>query len=136
MKTLSHLSLASALLLAMVPLSSTGNAEFLGTWELPDTRAQRLFPQNPQSLVHATSPFDVCLFKFDYQISSLKDCIKSSLKNQKNQLLEAGFDEENLKKLSDYWGDQCIKIHPGLTELSQIGFLECFYNGRDSWDKN
>ena len=81
------------------------------------------------------SPFDQCFLSWDGYLSSVKGCVRDAFQKQTDQLVDSGFDEESLAELSDYWRDLCTTLHPDAHELSQLGFLECYYNGRNSWEE-
>jgi hypothetical protein len=131
MKTLITLSLV--LSLGSLVTFSLANPEPLGTWQLPDSESEELYiPEYDQTI----SNFDKCFSLWDGYLSSVKSCIFEAYDQQEAYLLDIGFDEENLAILSNYWRDICSKAHSDAHELSRLGFLECFYNGRNSWNED
>jgi len=113
---------------------SNGNPSVLGKVEVPNEKAEELFELLPK-FDEVISPFDQCFSSWDGYLSSVKGCIRDALSKQTDQLFDAGFDEKSLAELSDYWREICTVAHPDAHELSQLGFLECYYNGRESWEE-
>ena len=113
----------------------TADPQPLGTWKTPSSKITELFGSDFE-YDPMISHFDRCFLLWDGYLSSVRSCVTEAFDRQESDLIEAGFDLENLSKLSDYWRDTCSRVHPDEHELSRLGFLECFYNGRDSWNDN
>ena len=134
MKNLYLLGFGFVLTLLLVPDNTNGNPGVIEKWQVPDSKAESLFDNVLPKFDEVISPFDACFLQWDGYLSSVKGCVRSAIGRQTDQLRDSGFEDEELAKLSDYWRDLCTTLHPDAHELSQLGFLECYYNGRDSWE--
>lgn len=106
----------------------------LGKVTIPNVQSNGFFETLPD-FDNVISPFDQCFLSWDGYLASVKGCVRDAFQKQTDQLVDSGFDEESLAELSDYWRDLCTTLHPDAHELSQLGFLECYYNGRNSWEE-
>lgn len=136
MKNLSLVAFGFLLTVLLLPDNSIGNPSKIGTVEVPQSKSESLFKDVLPKFDEVISPFDACFLKWDGYLSSIKECVRTAFKRQTDQLYASGFDDTELAELSDYWRDLCSTLHPDAHELSQLGFLECYYNGRESWDKD
>jgi hypothetical protein len=134
MKNIYLLAFGFVLTFLLVPENTNGNPNVIEKWKVPNSKAESLFDNVLPKFDEVISPFDACFLLWDGYLSSVKGCVRSALGRQTDQLRDSGFEDEELAKLSDYWRDLCTTLHPDAHELSQLGFLECYYNGRDSWE--